>query len=645
MRTAVIYIDDPNIVTEQIKIIEEKKSFINDQLAELNAFIPLEDEAGKTGLIALQKKWEIYNALLIPLVENIQTTDIELTKVRLNNQLQVANDFVATADEFDDILREQAQATAVYNTAIYESSRLFLLGLILVAILVGLSLAFFTARAISRAARQMAAVAEGISKGELDYVISVKSKDEMGEMATAFNHMVAYLQDMASTAEKIAAGDLMEDVQPQSENDVLGTAFARMIVDLRQTIGQVAGHAASVELSSGQLSATADQAEQATSQIASTIQQVAQGIAQQMDSVISGVNSIEQLTRAIDGVAKGAQAQATAVTRSSEVTLQLSTITQQVADNARAGAAEAAQAAQTARTGAKTIEETIQRMGTIKAKVGTSAQKVQQMGRHSEQIGDIIETIDNIASQTNLLALNAAIEAARAGEHGKGFAVVADEVRKLAEQSAVATKEIAKLIKGIQQTVAEATHAMGEGVTEVECGTARADEAAQALTAILRAVEVVSQQVKEISSAAEHMSTSSGELVSVVDTMAVVVEENAAATEKMAANSKEVSQIIENMASMSEENSAAVEEVSASTEEMTAQVEEVTTSAQSLSHMAQAMRHLVEQFKLSKGPEEIPNSPTLRAMRLRPQREAALTRDNEQSLAAAESIGYRNGKH
>jgi len=349
---------------------------------------------------------------------------------------------------------------------------------------------------------------------------------------------------------------------------------------------------------SGKLSTSARSSGDATRQIATTIQQVAQGITQQTTGVTKTSASVEQMNRAIEGVAKGAQEQATAISKASQVTSRISTAIEQVASNAQSVTRDSAQAASYSRDGAKTVQETIAGMELIRSKVGLSATKVEEMGVRSEEIGAIVETIEDIASQTNLLALNAAIEAARAGEQGKGFAVVADEVRKLAERSSLATKEIGTLIKGIQKTVNEAVGAMKASASEVEAGVLRANSAGAVLNNILVAAESVYQQAEDAGNAAAKVSAAATELVEAVDAVSAVIEENTAATEEMAANSSELTLSIENIASVSEENSASVEEVSASTEEVSAQVEEVSASATSLMEMAQQLSQVVSRFKL-----------------------------------------------
>ncbi|MCE1251922.1 MAG: methyl-accepting chemotaxis protein [Anaerolineae bacterium] len=554
---------------------------------------PLEKET----LDKFDPLWKSYQLVIRNALDKIAANDIEgATEVLSDPQA------VTVRDEMDQILvnlirlnQSNADDLNNRNRSVFENTTWVLILVTAFGVLMAISLGWFLAVTVinpldklTKASQQIArsdlealsVKFDALAKGDLTrsfYIstqpVAIEAQDEIGELASAFNEMINHLRET-------------------------GQSFGLMVVNLRNLITSLSDDAGRLNAASQQLVESASQAEQTTNQISNTMQQVALGIGQQSESLNKTVASVEQMSRAINGVANGAEEQSQAVSRAAVITTRITSAIRQVSENARTGANGATQAAEIARAGAQTVEETISGMQAIKEKVNISAQKVHEMGEHSNQIGAIVETIDDIASQTNLLALNAAIEAARAGEHGKGFAVVADEVRKLAERSSHATKEIEKLIQGIQTTVTESVTAMNEGAREVERGVEHAGQSDKALSNILKAVEMVNSQVDEIAAAAGEIEKSSGELVDAMDSVSAVVEQNTASTEEMAAGSMEVSQSIESIAAVSEENSAAVEQISAGATEMSDQVKEVSAAALSMTQMAKSLQSLVSQFNV-----------------------------------------------
>ncbi len=189
-------------------------------------------------------------------------------------------------------------------------------------------------------------------------------------------------------------------------------------------------------------------------------------------------------------------------------------------------------------------------MRDIATVVKKSAENIEKLGESSKQIGEIISVIDDIADQTNLLALNAAIEAARAGEQGRGFAVVADEVRKLAERTTEATKQIASMIKGIQEETTEAVKAMNKGNQEVTSGIDLADKAGESLEEILSSTTEVMDMVNQIAAASEEQSATSEQISKNVQSISKVTSESASRIENVARSAEELSRLTNDLFSL-----------------------------------------------------------------------------------------------
>ena len=295
------------------------------------------------------------------------------------------------------------------------------------------------------------------------------------------------LNDAVDTADRIAERDLTVQVagMDHTETGRLMAAMGNMVQNLRDIVSQTSEISASIATSSTQLHETSEQ---------------------------------------IAGGAEQVAGQAQTVATASE---QMSATSNDIARNCHAAARNSEQASSAAETGAQVVAQTVEVMNRIADRVNATSRTVESLGARSDQIGAIVGTIEDIADQTNLLALNAAIEAARAGEQGRGFAVVADEVRALAERTTKATREISEMIKAIQGETKGAVMAMEEGVREVKQGTEEAAKSGSALQEILDQIHAVSMQVNQIATAAEEQTATISEITGNITQISEVVQRTA----------------------------------------------------------------------------------------------------------------------
>lgn len=352
------------------------------------------------------------------------------------------------------------------------------------------------------------------------------------------------LQELATSAGKLAQGDLRTEITAQGALEInqLSQALNQMQINFKQIIKNIVVTSEQVAASSEQLMAGAEQSAQAVDQVAHSITAVAGATEKQLSAVHDATSIVTNISSSI----------------------------QHIAERANMVSITSAQTAVTAKDGDEAVNAAIEQMSHIENTVINSAQVVTNLGERSKEIGQIVDTIAGIAGQTNLLALNAAIEAARAGEQGRGFAVVADEVRKLAEQSHGAAKQIADLINNIQSETDKAVYAMNNGIQEVKIGTEVVNNAGQAFRKITTSGQEVSEQVREIS----------------------------ASIQQIASGSQEIVTTMHNINNISKDTALQTQTVSAATEEQSASMEEISHSSQMLANMAEELQSAVHKFKM-----------------------------------------------
>jgi methyl-accepting chemotaxis protein len=354
-----------------------------------------------------------------------------------------------------------------------------LLGAAILALAVALAVIFVLSKRVLKPVGELAKFSERLASGDTRARAEFEGKDEFAVIAENFNR----------TAAKVAHAATNQQAQD---------SLQRGITDLLNMINQVAR---------GDLTIRGKVTNDALGNVVDSVNFMLDNFTKLLERVrkaaIDVSGSANQILDAADDMTAGATQQDQEITNTSSAVEELTVSMKQVSNNAEASAEAARRALDAAEQGNRAVSDTLEGMQRIRASVQATAKKIKSLGDRSLEISEIINVINDITEQTNLLALNAAIEAARAGEAGRGFAVVADEVRKLAEHSRSATKDIAALIKAIQAETNEAVVVMEEGTREVEVGAGLADQAGKALEAISSVVRQSAELVQEISLASK----------------------------------------------------------------------------------------------------------------------------------------------
>lgn len=472
---------------------------------------------------------------------------------RLNTKVEEIDKIEVTAlnaKQVDDQIHAIEQdSQQIYNFSFWCILLLFLLTELLFF--------YFTmrqTREISQSLTEVNKVAGSIAGGNLTRNAVVKSSDEFAELAHTFNEMTRNLNEKFRRILDASHNTAQSSAEIQSLAKETASGAAKQA----GAIGEISTFMEEVSLSvkgiDDQAAALVSRAEETSVQI----EQVAHNLTQSIQSIhkLSSASDqvsdvINQNSKAIAKIKKSAEVISIAAEGTSASISELSASFNEVSDSMKQGAKLAIDMQGAAHEGSQSVQKTIHGITRLKEVVLEASQVIEHLGSSTQKIGEIINVIDDISDQTNLLALNAAIEAARAGEHGKGFAVVADEVRKLAERSSRATKEISELIRGIQHEADGAVKTVRGGVEQAEEGALLAAETGGKINQVIDGVEatvdlinLIKEGAQEQAKAAQQIAHQAGEMSHQIAKVTDAVKEQAAGTENIVQTIEEVRQMI-----------------------------------------------------------------------------------------------------
>jgi len=478
--------------------------------------------------------------------------------------------------------------------------KFMMLGIALVVVIGLTGIIIYTInKTVVRKLKILTSAANQLALGDSDFKIDVTSEDEIAVLENSFNTIAESYLDKSSAAQKIAEGNFDVDIEVKSEKDKLSQSMNKMISTIKELVHEVKVlNTAAIEgnlslrgkenlfkgeykeiirgmnttldslltpineavnalefLSKGDLTVRINSDFRGDHQkIKNSINQVSTSLHEAMVGVTEASNATasasSEISSSAEEMAAGAHEQSSQTTEIARGIEQMTKTIIETANNVTRVSDSAKKSGKIAQHGGKVVNDTIIGMNKIADVVIHASETVKKLGDSSDKIGEIIQVIDDIADQTNLLALNAAIEAARAGEHGRGFAVVADEVRKLAERTTKATKEIASMINQIQKDTNQAVESIEKGTDEVNSGKELAQKAGDALNEIITSSSEVVDNIAQVAAASEEQSTAAEQISRNIESMSSIAQESAAGVQQIAKATEDLNRLADNLHSM-----------------------------------------------------------------------------------------------
>ena len=440
--------------------------------------------------------------------------DVQVPKLAYAEMIPGTDVWIGTGIYLDNIHAEQARIEASLSR-ISNKALIILLSVVGAMLLVVVPLSVAVIRSLIGPLRAATGIAVRVAEGSLDQAITVEGRDEVSQLSEALSTMVRTIKSRVADAEQQA-----EKARVQGEEVAKALEHATLAKE-QADAGQQALHAAA-----GEVDQLVEQLVSVATELTARMEQAKYSVMSQRDRVASSATAMEEMNATVLEVAKSAS---------------------QASQRSEASRERAA-------NGAHVVQQSIHALSVLGEDTRVLRREMQQLGDQANSIGAIITVINDIADQTNLLALNAAIEAARAGEAGRGFAVVADEVRKLAEKTMEATRQVGAAISGIQAGTERSIDAMSQAAARVQDATEFAGKSGEALKGIVEEAIAAADQVRNIATAAEEQSAASNEIAASLeeinnlsDETTAIMEVSASVVHSLSQESAQLEELVKKM--------------------------------------------------------------------------------------------------